>query len=172
MSKIKKKRKEKRGSAVIEFVFGLLIFVLLFAFTVDMFNVIRKQHVVNSYASSISRTISTQGGIARTAPVNNTGRYMSSTAIYQKVTKDLDETAKIKDFEIVLSGYNTNNALQSKVTLTPNTDFRIDYGLRYQVEIEYDYKWTISSQIVPGLDRTFSKTITKNGVSEFQYTRN
>lgn len=165
-------KRKKKGSSAIEFVIALLFFVLFFAFTVDLAQIINKQYVVGQYSQSIVRTVAVQGGISQGAPTNfpdGSRGYRTSLNVYNQVATKLKDSAKIDSFDVYLTSYNENGDVTSMVTLNPGTTFVVDYQKRFEIEVRYRYKWTITSQMVPGLSSTVEKKVRRSGVSEYKY---
>ena len=173
LKELKRKSKSKKGSSVLEFAFGLLTFVLLAAFVVDIIVVTNKQYTVSQTANQIVRQMSVQGGVKPSAPIGYPGgnqAYMDSREMLAYVQSELNG-ANIKNDEwtMRIEGFDPNGYPVARNNLSNGTNFEVDYRNLFEFEISYDYKWTIIGQIIPPMGSTRSTLQKRSAVSEFKY---
>lgn len=174
--KKKLKNNNKKGSSAIEFVFGLLVFVILVGFTSDIVVITNKQYVVSQTANEIVRQMSLQGGIKRTTPVGfpgGTGAYTSSAELKKLLdSRFADEGIKVEEWNLELTEYDASGYLVSKKTLSNTTNFEIDYRNNFDIKITYNYHWGLLGNIVPTMSKDRTVEQKRSAVSEFKYDYN
>lgn len=170
MRKLLSKIKEKRGSNTIEYAIALLIFVLLFAFFVDLALITWKFVVTSQVANSSIKILDVQSGVTTTIPSGFPGNkgYVTSSELYNNIQKKLKDAANIEDFTVTLKGYDKNGGGTSTTVLGPNTQFKVDYRGRIQMEIQVKYRWGFT-KIIPGLDAEKNIVAVRSGITEFKY---
>lgn len=171
---LKARMKSKKGSSVLEFAFGLLTFVMLFSFAVDIIMITQKQYTVSQTANQLVRQISVQGGVKPSAPSGYPGgnrAYMDSremnTLLKQKLNglgiKDDEWSMKLEGFD--RAGYPTASS-----QLSNSTNVEVDYQDVFEFEIQYKYKWNIMGQLVPMMKGTNTAVQSRSATSEFKYS--
>lgn len=174
MKSLRKRFKSKKGSSVLEFVMGLMIFVMLAGFVVDLVIIANKQFTVSQAANQLVRQISVQGGVKPSAPGGYPGgelAYMDAREMNQFLLEEFNGTGlKGSDWSMALKGFSPNGQAVSTNTLNSRTNFEVDYRNLFEFEIEYDYNWTIMGQLVPLLKDKTTVVQKRSAVSEFKYT--
>lgn len=170
MKNIIKKLKEKRGSNVIEFTISLLIFVILFAFFVDIFSIAWKFIVTSQVANETVKTICVQSGVLTQTPKGFPGdsQYVTSPKLYSNIQKLLKDKANIDKFTLKLNGYDKNGGGTTSTILSPTTNFKVDYKGRVEVQLSVNYQWGLSKTL-PGLSSEKMITAKRSGLTEFKY---
>lgn len=173
MKRIKRSLKSKKGSSVLEFALGLLIFVTLAGFVVDAIIIANKQHVVSQTANQLVRQIGVQGGVKPAAPAGYPGgdrAYMDAGEMTQMLEETFGGTGiERKDWSMTLKGFNPSGHAIAERTLNSGTNFEVDYRNLFEFEIKFDYNWTIMGQIIPLLKPKQEVIQKRSAVSEFKY---
>lgn len=170
--KVSEKRNPKKGANAIEVIIGMLIFMLLFGFFFDMFNITTKQFSVDRQIGIVSRTIAVQGGVKRSAPSGYSANetYLTATQLHGHIGAVMRDINVLPgEYSVRLTRYNANNQPVSTRTLTATTEFEVDYEQRFEVEIQYSFKWKLMGQLVPGMGGTRTATRKRSNVSEYRY---
>lgn len=171
-----KSLKSKKGSSVLEFAFGLLTFVLLVAFVVDVIIIANKQFVVSQTANDIVRQIAVQGGVMRTAPVGFQGgnnAYVDSGELFVQLSENFrDSGISDSNWSMRLDGYDANGVRVQSENLSNRTNFSVDYRNNFEFEIKYQYNWVIIGQLIPPMRANRDASQKRSSVSEFKYTMN
>lgn len=171
--KNKRIKNRKKGSSAIEFVVGLLIFVLLMGFFVDMFLITNKQYTVAKQANVITRQLSVQGGVQQAMPPGYSGTnetYVNSRELYYNIRATLDGAGiETEEYSVTLTSYDENGSIKEKIPLSPSTSFLVDYQDRFDIRIDYSYEWTITGQLVPGMGNERQSNQVRSSVSEYDY---
>lgn len=164
----------KKGSAMIEYTIGLLLFVSLICFLFDVIIIAQKQYIVSQQTNVIVRDLGVQGGIYSVMPTGFPGtnkNYITSGELYNGVKKHLEDaglSTSNKDWDVEIKTYNKSGSIASLSTLDSSTKVYADYGTPIDVTIYYKYSWTLWGQIVPGLSEIKTST-SRHSVSEFKY---
>lgn len=171
---LKNKSKSKKGASVLEFAMGLLIFVLLFAFAVDIIMITTKQHTVSQTANQIARQIAIQGGVKQSAPTGYPGgdkAYMDSKEMVVYLQEEFkDAGIAPTEWKLELEGFSPSGHPVGVRSLTNGTNFEVDYQNLFEFEIEYQYKWNIIGQIIPPMGKMSTSVQKRSAISEFKYT--
>lgn len=177
--RVKELIKDKKGSSVIEFAMGLLLFVTFVAFVVDLLLVGGKRFNVGQEATDISRTLAKQGGVMSVTPEGYPGgdtAYLTSTEMLQKIEKrmkrsGLGEYGDGVWFVTLTEFDNEGNEIRSG-RLTPNTNFKVDYMNSMDVKISASYRWRLMRFILADNAPDTPVTAERHSVSEFKYNFN
>jgi len=175
LKKIKSLR-SKKGASVLEFAFGLLTFVLLVAFVVDVIIIANKQFVVSQTANEIVRQIAVQGGVMRTAPEGYQGgnnAYVDSGEMFVQLSENFrDAGMSDRNWSMRLDGYDANGVRVQSEDLSNRTNFSVDYRDNFEFEIKYEYNWAIIGQLIPPMRENRDVSQKRSSVSEFKYMIN
>lgn len=174
LRQLKQKMKSKKGSSVLEFAFGLLTFVLLFAFAVDIIMITQKQYTVSQTANQLVRQISVQGGVNASAPTGYPGgnqAYMDAREMKTLLQQKMSGSGISADkWSMELDGFDRSGNLIASSPLTNATNFEVDYQDLFEFEIEYKYEWTIMGQLVPAMGGENTAVQRRSATSEFKYS--
>lgn len=153
--KIKKIIDSKDGLSAIEFVFGALICIILFAGVLDFLTISNRMQAMSTSMTYLSRTISNQGCLAND-PVTtctldgNQGydidyiknkKFVTSSEMYQQIERIMsNEKIPNSDWEVRVDG---------KV-LTPGTTTKLfKFRDKIRIDIEIKYQWKSLSSLLP-----------------------
>lgn len=168
--------KDKRGSSVIEFAMGLLLFVTFIAFVVDLLIVGGKRFNVGQEATDISRTLAKQGGVMSVTPEGYPGgdtAYLTSTEMLQKIEKRMKRSGlgEYKDGKwfVTLTEFDNDGKKVRTGKLEPDTDFDVDYMNSMDVKISASYRWRLMRIILADKAPDSPVTAERHSVSEFKY---
>lgn len=150
----KVKLKDKKGMSTLEFVICLMLFLTVFTFLADLFLILYKQYVVTSAATSISRQIGTQGGIATEMPENypgNESNYLTYSELNAWI-KDLNDAYFLEDDDIycIITYYADPADPSTAMAVDPKTEtaaIYLPYGSYVSVSIYYPIQWTFVSTL-------------------------
>lgn len=145
MENIMNKMRNKKGAISIEAGIAIIIFVMLSGFLVDLLMVSYKHFTVSRAGSYLARTVGIQSGILPYVPHQFPGgskNYTTSSEMYDK----LNETFASAGIES-----SQWRAFINGQKLTPATSIQGDYLDKFDIEIEVDYWWAITKNVVPGL---------------------
>lgn len=159
------KLKNKKGISTIEIVIGVLIFIVVLCFMMDLLILMWKFSVIAQTNTEVARIAGIQGGFLNTPPHAYPGgnkNYITISELDAMLT-DKFESAGIasNEWEIRIgSGGITKNGAKRPV--------RFDYKETFSVEISVDYRWDFMSNILPG---NLRQTITSKrpAMSEWKY---
>lgn len=160
---LKKATKDKRGSMAIEMMIGMITFIIVLCFLVDLLMLGWKFAVISQTNSYVTRTAGLQGGIMASAPNGFPGgdtAYISSSEMRADIEKSFSG-AKIdaSKYSVIVNG-----ADLSKGGSTGEVDYREPIDTSIQVK----YEWELISNFIPGkLGQTLSSK--RSAVSEFKY---
>lgn len=167
---IKKKRKtikkNQEGVTAIEMVIGVLIFIILLSFMMDILMLFWKFSVLSQTTTQVSRIASIQGGVRDKAP-----EYWASGDDYITIKKlnnmvqDKMDTANIETWNVKID---TGKVGTEGVSPTKE----IDYKSSFEVTSTIEYKWSFVSNFVPGMDLTQTLTAKRPAMSEWKYDYN
>ncbi|MDF2879509.1 MAG: hypothetical protein K0R54_66 [Clostridiaceae bacterium] len=162
LNKFKKLKEDKRGTMAIEIVVGMLMFLLVLCFFLDITIITWKFSVISQTNTYLARTAGLQGGIRTSAPTGYPGgndAYASSSEVYKQIQENF-KSAGINDNEYTVKINGTK--------LRSNSNVAVDYLDNITTYIEVDYKWDLVSNFIPG-DLTNSITSKRAVISEFKY---
>jgi hypothetical protein len=154
--------KNKKGSISIEALVTMIIFVMLAGFLVDLLMVSYKHYTVSRAGSYLARTVGIQSGILPNTPNQFPGGSENYTTSYEMYNK-LNETfssAGVKE--------NQWRAFINGQRLTPSTQIQGDYLDTFTIEIQTDYTWIMTKNIVPPLDRVGTAKAVRSVVGEYK----
>lgn len=171
---LRAKMKSKKGSSVLEFVFGLLTFVMLFSFAVDIIMITQKQYTVSQTANQLVRQISVQGGVKPSAPSGYPGgnrAYMDSREMNTLLKQKLNGLGITDDeWSMKVEGFDRSGYPIASSQLSNATNLEVDYQDVFEFEIEYEYEWNIMGQIVPAMNGKNTAVQRRSATSEFKYS--
>lgn len=164
-----KKKTEKKGMNTLEFMFIMLIFMLMLGFFFDMFIILNQHYVAEREASIITRQIAMQGGVEVHEPsnYNRFGQdYATSLNIHQRVNNRLDGV-NIENYTLYINRH-SNDTEDSWMELTPGTILPIPYQENFEFVLEYEYEWLVMGQFldIPGLGDARTRKVQRSAVSE------
>lgn len=174
--KIKVKLKDKKGSSVIEFAVGLLLFVIFTAFVVDLLVAGGKRFNIGQEATDISRTLAKQGGVMSAVPKGYPGGsagYLNSGQMIAKIEDRMIRSGFQRygqgDWNVTLTEYDENGNQVRSGLLTPSSNFKVDYMHSFDIKINGEYTWKLMNVIVG--DSLSEQTVTakRHAVSEYKY---
>lgn len=172
IKKFSKKIKNKKGAGMIEFVYAMMLFLTLVIAGFEFFMMGYKYMTVSNFANELSSTISRQGGIQISKP----NGYSSGGTSYQTSKILVDEIKNLgdkigqnpTDINITIKYQPTGSTSFKTATLNGSSNIEIPYGNRFEITVEYRFRFELLNQIVPLPD---SGTIqrTKGDVSQFEH---
>lgn len=169
----RKDKKSKRGSSVLEFAFGLLTFVMLAAFVVDVVIIATKQFTVSQVSNELSRQIAIQGGVRQSAPAGFPGgqkAYVTSREMHAYIDEALRDTGiSSSDWSMQMTGFSPDGYSVQRVSLSDGSNFEVDYRNSFDFTIKYEYNWTIMGQLVPTMNSMREVHQKRGSVSEYKY---
>ncbi|WP_442637631.1 hypothetical protein [Rossellomorea marisflavi] len=173
IKRIREKIKNKEGSSYIEFAIGLMLFVCLTAFTIDLLFVGHKRFIIAQETTDIARVLSVQGGVLSSTPTGYPGgseTYSNSQRIYKRIQSRL-EGADIQpgDWEVHLTKYNKQGKPVQSVLLNKDTNLKVDYMESMDVEIKAGYKWKFLEYTIGEVAKKQNVGAVRHSVSEFKY---
>lgn len=151
------KLKSKKGMSTIEVVIGVLVFMLVFGFMLDLVMLTWKFNAIAQTNTQLARIAGIQGGILSSAPAHwpgGNGSYMSRSEM-QSMVADSFSSAGIRSGDYTID--------------LPNR--RYEYGETFETEITVDYEWEYMSMMLPGNFRQ-SITSVRPAMSEWKYDYN
>jgi hypothetical protein len=171
--KIREKLKNREGSSVIEFAIGLMLFVLLTAFLVDMLMIGSKRYLIARETTEVSRLIGIQGGVSSAVPTGYPGgdrAYLTSLELYKQINERMEQSKIQNDeWKATLSEYNKSGQKIREIELTPTTSFQVDYMNSMDIKIGASYHWNLMSIITGGALDVAEVGAVRHTVSEFKY---
>lgn len=160
---MKRFKNNKKGSMAIEIVIGMLAFILVLSFLMDLLMLSWKFYVISSVSSDVARTAGIQGGFRSYAPSGFQGgdaEYMSSSDMSGKIADEFEKAGiDAGEYTVKVNGYSITNG-----GATPEVDYRKDI----KTEIKVDYRWDFIDNFIPG-QLTQKITSKRSAVSEFKY---
>lgn len=155
----------KKGSSTIEIVIGLMMFVLVLGFLLDLIMLTWKFNVVGQTNTQIARIASIQGGVLSSAPYSYPGGDANYINIYQmkNIVEDKFQSAGISPNNWTV--YIGNGRITSSSAI-PSSQY--DYKQDFNTSITVTYTWEYMSKMLPG---NFTQTITSKrpAMSEWKY---
>lgn len=126
----------------LEIAISVLVIVVAIAGLVDLTTILQRTNTVSMNTAYISRVVGSQGGVRTSKIENFAGNYVDSNELYRNVKKSMSSSGIPEDeWEVKIDGR----------TLTPITNIPLrDYGSKITIETSVDYKWTLTSNVVPG----------------------
>ena len=170
-NKILKKIKSKKGGSTVEFVINITIYLLLFAFGVEMIFISYKYMMVSHYSNEVARTLAVQGGVCINAPTG----YQGGNSEYKnidKLLKEKDELAKMiwaasDDLNVTIN-VNKGGGNKEARTLNERRDIKINYLETFEVVVQYKPKFMVIGNFVNIVEDSVMKK-TRTGMSEYLY---
>lgn len=160
--KLKKRINNEKGSMLIEYVIGLLMFVVFVAFCLDVLFIGHKHYFIGEEMGNISRTISVQSGAENSTPSGFPGgskAYKTSSEITDRVTKVARAAGfKDDDWELYIEEIDHNGTTVRSGVLTSQTNFKANYLNKVSITFRGTYRWDVLGAGVPGVngDRDFN----------------
>lgn len=157
-----KRFRKKDGVTTIEILIGMMIFLMLLCFMMDILTLSWRFISLSSVNNNITRAVSVQGGVRTSAPSGYPGGnsdYLSSSELYSIVKDNLNKSGvETSDFNVYINGSR----------LRSSSNIQIDYLKPIEVRIVTKYDWAYISNFIPG---TLNNQITseRNALSEFKY---
>lgn len=167
MTKIKNinQKLNKKGSSTIEIVIGLMMFILVLGFLLDLIMLTWKFNVIGQTNTQIARIASIQGGVQTSAPYSYPGGDSNYVNIYQmqSIIKDKFDSSGIEPNNWTA---NIGNGKISSSYAYPSSPY--DYKTSFNTSISVTYTWEYMSRMLPG---TFTQNITSKrpAMSEWKY---
>lgn len=172
LKEIKNRVRNERGAMLLEYVIGLLMFVVFVAFCLDILFIATRYHLIGREVNDIARALSVQSGTTIETPYGFPGgdeAYLTSSEIIDRITK----TARAVGFEdgnweLYVEEVDANgNVLRSGV-LTPESNFPVDYLNKIRVHFRGTYRWSNSAASgIPGINRDRKMSIERVVMAEY-----
>lgn len=156
------KLKNKKGMSTIEIIIGVLIFLALLCFMLDLLILTWKFSVVAQTNTYLARVSGIQGGALWSAPDDYPGGYETIGELNATINEKF-QAAGIASTE--WSGSVGNGRIGSHGT---SESSEYDYKEVFTTEITVRYRWEFMSNIIPG---SLTQTITSRrpAMSEWKY---
>jgi len=151
-SLFKKINKEKKGASAIEIVAGMMMFLVIMSFMVDIAMLTWKFQIISQTNTYIARTVGIQGGLLVSMPDGFPGgneSYITYSEMESKVKNNMNK-AGIEEYSF---------------NVTPG---EIDYGDSIDTRVVAEYKWQLTSNFIPG-EITNDIKSDRTVFSEFKY---
>lgn len=178
--------KNNKGSQTIQFVYILIIVVILLSFSTDCIKIGYKHYKISQFTNEISRRISIQGGVVTSMDyVGNTvvgeGGFIGGSSNYMTYSK-LEDTIRSymgnlglsdSDWTYTITGndYNPTTKIKTAKTITlpnENNGIRVDYNDKMTLTCSYKFKWEFMSNFIPAL-KEGSGAVKRTCISTFKY---
>ena len=177
MKKYINKLKIKEGSSMIEFVNVMLVFIILFVISIELFFIGYKYISVSSFANSLTQAVSIQGGIQPTSPkgyetANVT--YLKTSDIMSNIdnlSKSLGQDPSSITVKMKYQKTDSNGAVSyNTVTIKNGTNIKLDYGNWFEITVECSLESMVLGDLVPLDISNLNIARTKGGVSQFEHS--
>lgn len=168
---IKKKMKEKKGSAFIEYTVGLLMLVVFVGFSLDLITIANKHFFISSEMSKVARTLSVQSGVQQYTPNGFPGgdeSYKSSSELLEEIREEASTVGfKDDEWEVHYKEINHSGNVVKEGVLTNETEFNVDYLNKISVTFIGKYDWNLIDSMVPVGEKDHKMTISRMSMAEF-----
>lgn len=156
-------RKNKKGMTAIEMVIGVIIFLIVLSFMLDIMVLFWKFSVVSQTATQVARITGIQGGALTSAPQAwpSADGYMTIHDLNTMVQDKMD-SADVENWTMTI--HNGRIGTQGVSSTS-----QIDYKDSFTVNLTIDYKWKFVSNFIPGMDITQSISAKRPAMSEWKY---
>lgn len=173
ITRLKRKILNKEGSSVIEFALGLMIFVALTAFVVDLLIVGHKRYIIAQETTDISRVLGVQGGVLSSVPTGYPGgskTYTTSDELSKRIASKLEGTGIENDkWSVILTKYDKQGVAIQRIPLSDKSNLKVDYMESLDIEIKAEYKWKFLEYTIGELAKEQNVGAKRHAVSEFKY---
>lgn len=168
---LKKRLRSQEGSMLIEYVIGMLVFIVFVAFCLDVVFVGHKHYYIGQEMANVARTISVQSGAEQVTPTGFTGgnkSYQTSGKILNRMEK-VAKVAGFKDgeWELYVEETDQNGKVVRKGILTEKSNFKADYLNKVSVEFRGKYRWDVLASGVPGINSERELKIKRIAMAEY-----
>lgn len=151
--KIRKRLKNKKGSMIIEYAIGLLMFTVFVAFVLDLFIIAHKHYYIGQEIAYVARTASVQSGFESITPKGFPGgstAYQTSSEILNRFEKVAEAAGFEPDeWQLVYEEIDHNGNVVEKGVLKKNTHFEAEYLNKISIEFQAKYEWKALSGGLP-----------------------
>lgn len=171
LKKLRNKLSNQKGSSVLEFAIGLIIFVMIAAFAFDLFFIGQKKFHISTYTTKTARILGVQGGVTTATPQGFPGgdtQYLTSSELTDYIQRAMDGI-HIKDYTVTLKEFDKSGNIVKQTTLGNGTDFQVDYRNTLEINIDATYQWSAMKYISGGILDKSSVGASRNATSEFKY---
>lgn len=177
MNKLKKmlinRIKNNKGSMLIEYVVGMLVFLIFVGFCLDTVFIGHKHFYMGQEMSTIARTISVQSGAESSTPSNFPGgstAYQTSSEIITRLEK-VAKTAGFKsgEYKLEITETTPKGTIVKQGELKAGTNFQASYLNKITITFTGQYEWGMLSTIIQGHD--FTKQLIVERVAMAEYMR-
>lgn len=167
--------KDERGATLLEYVIGLLMFVVFVAFSLDILFVATRYHLMGREVNDIARALSVQSGTTAEVPYGFPGgddAYLTSSEILNRITKTARAVGfEDHEWELYLEETDANGNVVRSGVLTEKSNFPVDYLNKITVHFRGTYRWSNSAASgIPGIGR--ERTMSIKRVVMAEYLRN
>lgn len=159
----------EKGMTALEMVIGVLIFVLLLAFMIDILVLFWKFSVLSQTTTQVARIAGLQGGVLNKAPEDWPAResYITINDLNGIVERKFDSASvDSNDWEMSIGHGGLRKTGQTSST------GEIDYKEEFTVETRLDYEWTYMSKVIPGMNLVQEIRAKRPAMSEWKYDYN
>lgn len=154
-----KRKRDKKGITSLEVVICIMIVIVSLSGFADMSALIQKTSAVNQSAGYVTRVVSRQGGTGETKFRNYSDEFVKTSTLYDNVKKSM-ESVGVPESDWTLK--------INEQVIAPGTQYGpFDYGTTMDVKIESSFKWTLTSNFVPGEIKTNSESKSR-GMSTYK----
>jgi hypothetical protein len=156
------KLKNKKGASTIEIVIGVLIFILILGFMLDIIVLTWKFNVVSQTNTQIARIAGIQGGVRSAAPSGWPGGYTTIRTL-DGLVMDKMSSAGIESEEWEGS---IGNGRIGRNGVSQTEEY--DYKTNFETTLTIEYTWEFLSMMLPG---SFTQEIESRrpAMSEWKY---
>lgn len=169
MKFIKQLRNEK-GFYSLEFLGGMLIFLMTLLFLMDLIVVSLQRYQVQSFLNEYARVVKIQSGVEDSMPIGfygTNGTYATSSELLTLITDHLNSmNINTDNLEVWIEGVNESGDTVRHILGTEG-GVKLGYRTTFTLGVNFDISWRLIGYFVPG-DMTTRQTIRVTGVTEFK----
>ena len=173
---MKQKMKElqsKRGFNTLEMIAIVIIFLTMFGFFLDTFNILNQHYVASREANIVTRQLAVQGGVTHNKPYNYDRygqKYVTVSQLQQRVLNNLDGVGTEPNAKLYVTAYGPNRAVVKSASISTGDIIQMEYQQPFTLQLSYEYKWQIMGQMIPGMGGVRTRHIERSSVSETALT--
>lgn len=169
---LKELKKNKKGASMIEFTYSMLLFLTLVIAGFEFFMMGYKYMTVSNFANELASTIARQGGVQTSAPRG----YSSGGTNYQTSGNIIESVNRLgrkigqdsNDITVRVTYQPEGSNIFRTDNLTGASNIEIPYGNRFEITVDYVFRFRLLNQIVILNDSHIIER-TKGDVSQFEH---
>lgn len=170
--RLKEHLSETAGFTIIEYVIGMLVFVVFIAFCLDILFIATRYHIIGQEVGYVARMLSVQSGTTVETPHGFPGgerAYLSSGEIVDRIGRVAQRMGfEDGEWELYVEEKDPNGNVIRSGLLTEESHFPVDYLNRITVRFTGTYRWKNSlASSIPGINRERYMNIERVVMAEF-----